>query len=102
MSDVDTFAAPEFQWPPASDSKWESERQAFRMMRTSLMSRYRGQYVAVHEGEVVESGEDQAIVAIRAYERCGYVPIYVGLVSDERPLTVRMPSPRLLEKAGGQ
>ncbi|HMF38773.1 MAG TPA: hypothetical protein VKF17_19195 [Isosphaeraceae bacterium] len=53
------------------------------------------QYVAIHEGQVVESGSDKLEVARRAYSRFGYVPIFVSRVTDEPIAPVRVPSPRL-------
>jgi hypothetical protein len=35
--------------------------------------------VAIHEGQVVESGSDKLDIAGRAYARFGYVPIFVTL-----------------------
>ena len=44
---------------------------------------------------VIAEGPDQIEVAKQAYARAGYVPIYVGLVTNEPPRPVRIPSPRL-------
>ena len=75
-------------------TSWERDRQAFWEMRDSLLSQYRGLYVAVYQGEVVGSDRDDLTLATRVYERYGYVPIYVQLVTAE-PLPVRrVPSPR--------
>ena len=95
MSDHDLLPAPEIQQLHTSDPKWEREFAAFVRLKPSLLSSYRGKYVAIHEGKVVDSGDDQIAVALRAYSNYGYVPIYVGLVSDEAHPIVRIPSPRL-------
>jgi hypothetical protein len=61
------------------------------------MAAHRDQYVAVHRGAVIAHGPDQVEVAQQAYTtRAGYVPIYVGLVTDDPLPPVRIPSPRLL------
>lgn len=99
MSEASVMPAPEIQWPTGANSKWESEYGAFQRLRSSLLLTHRGKYVAVHEGQVVESGEDKISVAKVAYARFGYQPIYVGLVSDDPPSVVRMPSPRLFRVA---
>jgi hypothetical protein len=39
-------------------------------------------------------------VAKLAYARAGYVPVYVGLVTDDPPRPVHLPSPRLLPGRG--
>ncbi|MEX0716985.1 MAG: hypothetical protein WD066_10370 [Planctomycetaceae bacterium] len=39
---------------------------------------------------------DQLQIAREAYSRFGYVPIYVGFVTDEPPRPLRVPTPRLI------
>jgi hypothetical protein len=92
MTSLATLPAPSLPTPPAD--KWRAEQQAFRRLLPELLKTHRGQYVAVHEGQVVDSGPDKLALAGRAYARFGYVPIYVSLVSDELPPIVRVPSPR--------
>src|SRR3954447_8856344 len=99
MSDAAILPAPTIDLPPA-DAKWWREYRAFLDMGPELREAHRGRYVAVHEGKVVGSGTDKVAVALRAYEEFGYVPIYVGLVSDAPGPPARMPSPRLGRGAG--
>jgi len=94
MSQADVLPAPEIGPCDEGMSKWERERSAYWRLLPTLVSQYRDQYVAVHEGRVVDSGTDQIEVALRAYRRFGYVPIYVGLVSDEPLRMLRVPTPR--------
>jgi hypothetical protein len=93
MSQLDVLPAPVLPEPP--EDKWRREQQAFRRRLPELLPTYRNKYVAVHNGEVVESGDDKLAVAGRAYARFGYVPIYVGLVTDQPPPLSRIPSPRV-------
>lgn len=95
MSDKELLPAPEIERPRQHDPTWEREYRAFVQLKPSLLASHAGKYVAIHEGQVVDSGEDQVAVALRAYSKYGYVPIYVGLVSDEPQSVVRIPSPRL-------
>ena len=95
MSDQNLLPAPEIERPRRFDPAWEREFEAFLRLKPTLLGIHKGQYVAVHEGQVIDSGTDQVALALRAYSRCGYVPIYVGLVTDEPPSVVRIPSPRL-------
>lgn len=99
MNPVDVLPAPVLPAPP--DDKWRREQRAFRRLLPELLQTLRGQYVAIHEGKVVESGDNKLAVAERAYTRFGYVPIYVSLVTDQAPPLVRIVSPRLVspEKA---
>jgi hypothetical protein len=96
MSQSTTFAAPTLPQPPKD--KWTREHQAFRHLLPELLKKYPGQYVAIHEGQVVETGEDKLAVAGRAYARCGYVPIYVGLVTNQATPLVRIPIFRLVPR----
>ncbi len=95
MSNAEIMPAPEFLPIPVAGSKWEREWDAFVHLEPSLIATHSGKYVAVHEGRVVDSGEDQIEVAMRAYAKYGYTPIYVGLVSTEAPTLIRIPSPRI-------
>ncbi len=99
MSESEMLPAPVLPTPP--ETKWRREYRAFLKLQPQLLATHRGKYVAVHEGQVVESGDDNIAVAMRAYERFGYVPIYVQLVTDEPPEVIRIPSPRLLENIRG-
>jgi hypothetical protein len=94
MSEEVNFPAPELA--PLPENKLYREQRAFQRLLPDLMPSLRGQYVAIHNGQVVENGTDQLEVADRAYARFGYVPIYVGLVTDEPLPIIRIPSPRFL------
>lgn len=97
MSNADILPAPEIDWPPVP-TKFEQERWSFFKMLSQLLAEYEGQYVAIHEGRVVGHGDDQAEVALKAYDEFGYVPIYVGKVTSEPPAPVRIPTPRLINR----
>src|ERR1051326_5295276 len=99
MSNAELMSPPEIPSAAGAPTKWQNEREAFRAKLTSLLPSHKGKYVAIHEGKVVDSGEDRLILAVRAYQKFGYVPIYVGYVSAdsaESSRQVRVPSPRRL------
>jgi hypothetical protein len=73
--------------------KFCRERDAFRALLPSLLAEYDGKFVAVHEGKVVDSGDDQIAVARRCYAKFGYIPIYVGKVSSTPIPPALIPSP---------
>jgi hypothetical protein len=100
MSDAITLPAPDLALRETTPAAWEAERRAFLRLLPTLLATHPGQYVAVHQGGVIAEGADQVEVAKRAYARAGYVPIYVGLVTQEPPRPVRIPSPRLLPGGG--
>jgi hypothetical protein len=94
MNRRDVLPAPTL--PVAPEDKWHREQRAFHQLLPALLKTHGGQYVAIHEGKLVEAGTDKLDVAGRAYERFGYVPIFVSLVTDQPSPPVRVPSPRLL------
>jgi hypothetical protein len=85
--------------PPAPlPDKFEREREAFARLLPDLLHTQRGNYVAIHDGAVVDTGADQVEVAKRAYAKYGNVPIYVGLVTDEPQRVVRIPHVKLIRR----
>jgi len=100
MSDVSTLPAPDLGLKGTTPAAWENEQRAFLQLLPTLLATHHGQYVAVHHGCVVAEGPDQVEVAKQAYARAGYVSIYVGLVTNEPPRPVRIPSPRLFPGRG--
>ena len=90
MPDTETLPAPVLEPLPPLD-KWERERLAFRRLLPELLPTYRGRYVAIHEGQVVDSDEALIPLAMRVYNRHGYVPIYMDLVTDQPRQPERIP-----------
>lgn len=104
MSSAEILPAPVVDTRGVLPTKWDREKAAFRALLPSLLDDHRGRYVAIHEGVVVASGDDQLRTAREAYAKFGYVPIYVGLVTDQPPPQLRVPTPRLvrLPRGGGE
>jgi hypothetical protein len=90
MSDPTTYPAVELPQPP-SGGKWEREYRAFLRLLPELLQTHQGKYVAIHEERVVGSGEDKVALALETYKQHGYVPIYVGLVTNPPGERVRIP-----------
>lgn len=95
MSSIETLPAPDLSAP--HQDKWRREQLAFRQLLPELLRTHLGEFVAIHEGRVVESGVDKIEVARRAYERFGYIPIFISRVDAGPPAPVRIPSPRRLD-----
>lgn len=74
--------------------EFEREREAFLRLEDSLLGHetYRGKFVALHGGTVVDVDVDKRELAKRVYARFGYIPIYIGRVERTRRV-VDMPSP---------
>jgi len=84
----------EEQW----QASFEAESHAFERMHQQLLPRYRGQFVAVYGGQVVDSGPDKKNLARRVYERYGQAPIFFQQVTEEPIRTIRLRSPRRVEE----
>ena len=75
--------------PPAMDvllplpGKWACEYEAFRRLLPELLKTHRGEFVAIHQGQVIASGQDKLAVALEALRQNGNVAIHVGLVSED-------------------
>jgi Family of unknown function (DUF5678) len=95
MSEVIEYPAPDLTVSMAPESPWQRERRAFWKLLPELLQSYDGQYVAIHDGQVVASGTDEVAVAMDAYSRVGYVPLYLGQVTTSPPRPARIPSPRI-------
>ena len=95
MSTIQTMPAPVVSLPANSNERWRRERLAFQQLLPRLLEDSAGKFVAIHEGQVVVCGDDKISVAQQAYSLCGYVPIYVGHVSAEPQMLIRIPTPRL-------
>jgi hypothetical protein len=73
----------EIKLPQREPTKFEQERRAFLRLLPQLLATHRGQYVAIHDEKVAESGADRMEVAMKVWKRVGGVDLYVGLVTDE-------------------
>jgi Family of unknown function (DUF5678) len=76
---------------PPQDDKWRREQRAFFRLLGGLLESHRGQYVAVHNGEVVASGPDLVGVTLKAYALHGRQPIYVDLVQEHPHPAIHYP-----------
>jgi hypothetical protein len=99
MSEVIEYPAPDLSLVTPPETAWERERRAFRALLPELRKNYDGQFVAIKDGKVAANGPDGVVVALEAYFRVGYGPLYLGYVSDSPRPPVRIPSPR---RARGQ
>ena len=81
MSIIDPVALPPAAFGGARiGTKYDREYAAFRRMLPALMQTHFGQYVAIHDEQVVASGADRLQVVNEALANAGNVAIHVGLV----------------------
>lgn len=75
---------------------FEQEVAAFEAMKPVLLNQYYGQYVAIHQGNVVASGDDKLEVSRQVRAQYGTVTYYVELVVEDMPRRARIPSTRII------
>jgi len=83
MAETINLPAPVIEPGGLGSSKWDREYQAFLGLLPQLLATHRGQYVAIHEGRIVDSGEAKLALALRVWAKIGNVAIHVGLVAQE-------------------
>jgi Family of unknown function (DUF5678) len=91
MNEPVTLPAPEVPSTPLPPTKWERERGAFLRLLPELLRTHRGKFVAVHDEQVVDSGDDPIALIKRVHARFGYVPIHVEEVAAQPATAVRIP-----------
>ena len=100
MAQPDTLPAVELAPDDASEksARFEAEKKSFWALREQLLDQYEGQYVAIHEGCVVDHDPDKIRLGLRVYRKLGYQPIYVQWVSRRGLPVRRFASPRRAEQ----
>ena len=76
--------------------KVRAEQAIFEKMRPALLEKYRGQFVAVHNGQVIESAPDIRTLHHQVFVRFGFTPILHIEVTDEPERDIIVRSPRLV------
>jgi PHD/YefM family antitoxin component YafN of YafNO toxin-antitoxin module len=74
---------------------FEREREAYERLEPELLPKYKGLYVAIRNGQVVDSDPDEMTLVMRVYEKFGYGPMYVRKVGAPLPVR-RIVSPRVI------
>src|SRR4051812_12853963 len=82
-------------------TRYQREYEAFQRLLPGLLETHRGKYVAVHDGQVVDSGDDDIALTERVHAKYGYVPIHVGRVADPLPSPHQIPHYRVPRREGG-
>lgn len=62
---------------------FKEDEEAYRRMRKVLLEKYKGRWVAVHEGRVVAVGEQLSEVIKKAFSVVGDSHFYVNKVGEE-------------------
>ena len=78
----------------SNEKIFEQEKEVFESLLPELLNRYKGKYVVIHNKKPVLFGKDKVNLAKKAYQKFGYIPLYIGLV-DEKLETIHLRSPRV-------
>jgi len=87
----ETLPAPLVSLGPPPLTKWEREYRAFLRLLPQLLATHRGQYVAIHEEQVVDSDANDVALILRVHARVGYVPVFVDRVTEQPAPPARIP-----------
>lgn len=71
--------------PPTAD-KFVREKDAFHRLLPELLKTHRGQYVAIHDGQVIAVGDERRPVIDEARKIAGYVDLLVRQVLAVQPI----------------
>ena len=78
-----------------AEEKILAETKAFRAMQADLLERYSDQYVAIHNGQVIDHDADLRTLHLRVYSRLGRTPVLLKRVTREPERDLVIHSPRL-------
>lgn len=73
--------------------KIRSETVAFEQQRETLLRKYKGEYVAIHNSQMIDHDLDLRALHLRVFARLGRIPVLLKQVTDEpeRELVFRSP-----------
>ena len=75
--------------------KIRKETEAFQAQYKHLQKKYPGQYVAIHQGEVIDHDEDLRTLHLRVYDQLGPTPVLLKQVTNNPQRELLFRSPRL-------
>jgi predicted DNA-binding antitoxin AbrB/MazE fold protein len=72
------------------------EQGAYQAMLPELLAQYKNQYVAIHQGKVVDHDTDKIALVVRLDDNYPDAVVLIQQVSEEPEKVLRMRSPRLI------
>ncbi len=79
-----------------------TETEAWYAMPAEDRQRYTGKYVAVYDGQIVDSDQDRLALFFRAHERFGRYPILITEGGDQPIPVYRVRSPQTIRPSSVQ
>ncbi len=89
-------AALETLWSE-QQQKINQEQQQYEAQHPALLKSYSGEYIAMHQGAVVDHDGDSVVLRRRVRARFGDTPVLITPVLAEMRQIITVRSPRLLE-----
>lgn len=74
----------------------DQEQRAYERQHKEILAQYRGRYVAMRHGKVIDHDIDRLALRRRIRKQYGNVPFFFTLVEDEPVQTFWMRSPHLV------
>lgn len=78
-----------------AEAKIDREEQLFRAQHAQLLLRYTGQFVAMHEGRVIDSDPDELALYLRVRQRFPMIGVLIKQVTTETEEVWMIRSPHL-------
>ena len=85
----------ETQIDDGADKKMRNEKRAFAVQQMDLQQRYPGEYVAMHDGQVIDHDADLSALHRRVQASVGNVPVLLKQVNQPVDRELLLRSPRL-------
>lgn len=93
VEDLVSEALQRYLWE-AKERKIDREMEAYSAMHTELKQRFLGEYVAVHNGELVDHDTDRRALSRRVRQKYKSVAVLITPVKEEPEREFLMLSPR--------
>jgi hypothetical protein len=79
------------------EQKINQEQKQYEAQHSALLKHYSGEYIAMHQGAVVDHDDDRVVLRRRVRARFGDTPVLITPVLTEARQIIIVHSPRLLE-----
>jgi len=93
VSELVNEALRRYLWE-AKERKIDQEMEAYRAMHAELKRRFLGEYVAIHNGKLIDHDADRRALSRRVRRKYGNVAVLITPVEDEPEREFLMLSPR--------
>lgn len=75
--------------------KIRAETEAFNQQYQQLLAEYEGQYVAVHNGQIIDHHDDLRTLHLRVFDQLGHTPVLLKKVRGQPDRELVFRSPRI-------